>query len=136
MKKVRIIKSANRIYSVSFGFKQGINLYVNRMDGGIDMAVETNRSVFWQGIIIGGTVAAVSALLYAPKAGITLRKKIYKLFQLNKPLAQPRISVKHTMNSMAQNESDMAKLGEEMKHMKTNTQVTNSGMVPDPIQNE
>jgi hypothetical protein len=27
-------------------------------------------------------------------------------------------------------------LGKEMKHMETNSQVKNRGMVPDPIQNE
>jgi gas vesicle protein len=106
------------------------------MGGGNKMSAETNRSGFWQGILIGGAVATVSALLYTPKAGKRLRKKIFKLFQLNKPAIQPPTPAKHTINSMAQNEHEMAKLGAEMKHMKTNTQVKDSGMVPDPIQNE
>jgi hypothetical protein len=37
-------------------------------------------------------------------------------------------------SSMAQNEEEIKKLGKEMKQMKTNTQVLESGMVPDPIQ--
>jgi gas vesicle protein len=106
------------------------------MDGGNKMSTETNRSGFWQGILVGGALATVSTLLYAPKAGKSLRKKIVNLFHLKKPTIQPPSPVKHTINSMAQNEHEMAKLGEEMKHMETNTQVIKSGMVPDPIQNE
>jgi gas vesicle protein len=107
------------------------------MDGGNEMSTETtNSSGFWQGILIGGALATVSTLLYAPKARKSLRKKIVNLFQLKKSSIQPPSPVKHTINSMAQNEHEMAKLGEEMKHMKTNTQITKSGMVPDPIQNE
>jgi hypothetical protein len=35
---------------------------------------------------------------------------------------------------MAPSEQEMIKLGEEMKHMKTNSEVIESGMIPDPIQ--
>jgi gas vesicle protein len=101
------------------------------------MSTETKNNGFWQGILIGGAVATVSALLYAPKAGKHFRKKISDFFQTNnQSTATSSAPVNQTINSMAQNEHEMAKLGEEMKHMKTNTQVKDSGMVPDPIQNE
>jgi gas vesicle protein len=101
-----------------------------------------NNSGFWQGILIGGAVATVSALLYAPKAGKQVRSKITNLFRsitqapITASIPTPKVPVTQTINSMAQNEQEMAKLGQEMKHMQTNTQVKDSGMVPDPIQNE
>jgi gas vesicle protein len=101
------------------------------------MSTQTKNNGFWQGILIGGAVATVSALLYAPKAGKHFRKKISDLFHNNnQSTGTASAIVNQTINSMAQNEHEMAKLGEEMKHMKTNTQVKDSGMVPDPIQNE
>jgi gas vesicle protein len=109
------------------------------------MSTEAKNSSFWQGILIGGAVATVSALLYAPKAGKQVRNKITYLFRsLTQPASSSSSStdlnepapVTQTINSMVQSEDDMAKLGEEMKNMETNTQVKESGMVPDPIQNE
>lgn len=109
------------------------------------MSIEAkNNSGFWQGILIGGAVATVSALLYAPKAGKQVRKKITYLFRsitqapitASVPTQNSTVPATQTINSMAQNEKEMAKLGQEMKHMQTNTQVKDSGMVPDPIQNE
>jgi hypothetical protein len=49
---------------------------------------------------------------------------------------QPSIPKEQPINSMAHNEHEMKKLGDSMKQMQTNTQVTKSGMVPDPIQYE
>jgi gas vesicle protein len=106
------------------------------MDGGITMTTETSRNGFWQGILIGGAVATVSALLYAPKAGKYLRKQLNYLFSSNTQVPAALAPVNQTINSMAQNEHEMAKLGKEMKYMETNTQIQNKGMVPDPIQNE
>ncbi|CAK4863392.1 unnamed protein product [Aphanomyces euteiches] len=107
------------------------------------MSIEAkNNSGFWQGILIGGAVATVSALLYAPKAGKQVRSHLAALFRsitqapIPAPISTPTAAAPQTINSMAQNETEMAKLGNEMKHMKTNTQVKDSGMVPDPIQNE
>jgi gas vesicle protein len=108
------------------------------------MSIEAKNSGFWQGILIGGAVATVSALLYAPKAGKQVRERITYLFRslrqgpaaLTAATGTASAPVKQTINSMAQNEDEMAKLGQEMKYMKTNTQVKESGMVPDPIQNE
>jgi gas vesicle protein len=106
------------------------------MNGGISMTTETSRSGFWQGILIGGAVATVSSLLYAPKAGKYLRKQLTYLFSRNTQLPSAPAQVNQTINSMAQNEQEMAKLGKEMKHMDTNSQVKDKGMIPDPIQNE
>jgi gas vesicle protein len=106
------------------------------MDGGMAMLTVTTRGGFWQGILIGGAVATVSALLYAPKAGKHLRKQLNYLFSSNTQVPATSAAVNQTINSMAQNEQEMAKLGKEMKHMNTNTQVKEKGMVPDPIQNE
>jgi gas vesicle protein len=109
------------------------------------MSIEAkNNSGFWQGILIGGAVATVSALLYAPKAGKQVRRRLTNLFRsitkapitASAPTQTPTVPAPQTINSMAQNEQEMAKLGREMKHMQTNTQVKDSGMVPDPIQNE
>jgi gas vesicle protein len=101
------------------------------------MSAQVKNNGFWQGIFIGGAVATVSALLYAPIAGKHFRKKISDFFQTNNQSTGTTLApVNQTINSMAQNELEMAKLGEEMKHMKTNSQVKDSGMVPDPIQNE
>lgn len=108
------------------------------------MSIEAKNSGFWQGMLIGGAVATVSALLYAPRAGKQVREKITYLFRslTQAPTSSPSAAatapavVTQTINSMAQNEDEMVKLGEEMKHMETNTQVKESGMVPDPIQNE
>lgn len=36
--------------------------------------------------------------------------------------------------SMVQDEQDMKRLGNEMKAMKTNTQLQEEGLIPDPIQ--
>jgi gas vesicle protein len=100
------------------------------------MLTETKNNGFWRGILLGGALAAVSTI-YAPKAGKHFRKKISDFFQNNNQTkGTASAPVNQTINSMAQNEHEMAKLGEEMKHMKTNTQVKDSGMVPDPIQNE
>jgi gas vesicle protein len=106
------------------------------MNGGISMTTGTTRSGFWQGIFIGGAIATVSSLLFAPKAGKHLRKQLTYLFSSNTQVPSTHAPVNQTINSMAQNEQEMAKLGEEMKHMDTNTQVKNKGMIPDPIQNE
>jgi gas vesicle protein len=102
------------------------------------MSTQAKNNGFWQGILIGGAVATVSAILYAPKARKQFRKKISDFFQTNNQSkgTAALAPVNQTINSMAQNEHEMAKLGEEMKHMKTNSQVKDSGMVPDPIQNE
>ncbi|QGQ98281.1 YtxH domain-containing protein [Paenibacillus psychroresistens] len=107
------------------------------------MSIEAkNNSGFWQGILIGGAVATVSALLYAPKAGKQVRSTLTTLFRslTQAPVTATgqaiTVAAPQTINSMAQNETEMAKLGREMKHMQTNTQVKDSGMVPDPIQNE
>jgi gas vesicle protein len=101
------------------------------------MSIETRNSGFWQGILIGGAVATVSALLFAPKAGKLLRTQLTYLFSSNTQAPAPSApAASQTINSMAQNEHEMAKLGKEMKHMETNSQVKNRGMVPDPIQNE
>jgi gas vesicle protein len=107
------------------------------------MSTEAKNSGLWQGILIGGAVATVSALLYAPKAGKQVRKQISHLFcsLTQTPTSSASTGtapapVVQTINSMVQNEDEMVKLGEEMKYMDTNTQVKNKGMVPDPIQNE
>jgi gas vesicle protein len=105
-----------------------------------DMIMSTktkNNAGLLQGLIIGGAVGTISALLYAPKA-TKLRNSIIRLLQPNNNTAkqQTTVPVKQTMNSMAQNEDEMAKLGEEMKNMETNTQVAESGLIPDPIQYE
>jgi hypothetical protein len=42
--------------------------------------------------------------------------------------------IANIVNGMAQNEAEMKKLGKEMKSMKTNAEVVESGMVPDPAQ--
>ncbi len=39
-----------------------------------------------------------------------------------------------TTNSMAPTESEMVKLGKEMERMKTNAELADDGMVPDPKQ--
>jgi gas vesicle protein len=105
------------------------------MNGGNTMTKVTNRSGFLQGILIGGAVA--TALLYTPKAVKYLHKKITDFFQTTKQsIGTAPAPVLQTINSMAHNEHEMFKLGEEMKHMETNTQVKHRGMVPDPIQNE
>ncbi|MEX2462490.1 MAG: YtxH domain-containing protein [Paenibacillaceae bacterium] len=107
------------------------------------MSTETKNSGFWQGILIGGAVATVSTFLYAPKAGKQVRRTITYWFRSLTHAATSSTTtgtapalVAQTINSMAQNEDEMAKLGEEMKYMDNNTQVKDKGMVPDPIQNE
>jgi gas vesicle protein len=110
---------------------------LENLDGGMTMLTQAKSNGFWQGILIGGAVATVSALLYAPKARKQFRKKISDFFQSNKKSKGTALApLNQTINSMAQNEHEMAKLGEEMKYMKTNSQVKDSGMVPDPIQYE
>jgi gas vesicle protein len=100
------------------------------------MSTKTKNSGLLQGIIIGGAVGTISALLYAPKA-TKLRANIIRFLKPNNiTKQQPSVPVRQTMNSMAQNEDEMAKLGEEMKNMETNTQVADSGLIPDPIQYE
>lgn len=37
-------------------------------------------------------------------------------------------------NSMAPTEEEMVKLGEDMKQMKTNAEIIENGMIPDPAQ--
>jgi gas vesicle protein len=101
------------------------------------MLTQAKNNGFWQGILIGSAVATVSALLYTPKARKQFRKKIKEFFQTNNQTKGAALApVNQTINSMAQNEHEMTKLGEEMKYMKTNSQVKDSGMVPDPIQFE
>jgi gas vesicle protein len=125
--------------------KIGVYIFNRNKEGGITMSIEAkNNSGFWQGILIGGAVATVSALLYAPKAGKQVRSRITNLFRsiIQAPIKAsvttqtPIVPAPQTINSMAQNEQEMAKLGREMKHMPTNSQVKVRGMVPDPIQNE
>jgi gas vesicle protein len=100
------------------------------------MSTKSKNSGLLQGLIIGGAVGTISALLYAPKA-TKLRENIIRFLKPNNTTKQqPSTPVKHTINSMAQNEDEMAKLGEEMKYMETNSQVADSGMIPDPIQYE
>jgi gas vesicle protein len=106
------------------------------MNGGKTMITVTTRSGFWQGILIGGAVATVSVLLYAPKAGKHLRKQLNYLFSSGTQVPATLAPVNQTINSMAQNEQEMVRLGKEMKHMDTNSQVKDKGMIPDPIQNE
>jgi gas vesicle protein len=102
----------------------------------IAMSTKTKNNGLLQGLIIGGAVGTISALLCAPRAS-KLRGNIIRFLKTNPtPKQQPPASVKQTINSMAQNEDEMAKLGEEMKNMETNTQVAESGMIPDPIQYE
>lgn len=43
-------------------------------------------------------------------------------------------ATKTTLNSMAPTEEEMIKLGADMEQMKTNAEVIESGMIPDPIQ--
>lgn len=38
------------------------------------------------------------------------------------------------MNTMAPNEKEMIKLGKDMKNMKTNSEIIDEGIVPDPKQ--
>ncbi|WP_337098363.1 hypothetical protein [Paenibacillus sp. YIM B09110] len=38
------------------------------------------------------------------------------------------------MNTMAPNEQEIIRLGLDMKHMKTNSEIMEEGLVPDPIQ--
>ncbi|MDQ1911032.1 hypothetical protein RAC89_11275 [Paenibacillus sp. GD4] len=52
----------------------------------------------------------------------------------NDPGKRRKRSLQHTMNSMASSEEDVVRLGKVMSNMPTNSQVRESGMVPDPIQ--
>jgi hypothetical protein len=44
-----------------------------------------------------------------------------------------KAELEQTMNTMAPTEEEMIKLGEDMEKMATNTEVIESGMIPDPI---
>jgi hypothetical protein len=72
------------------------------------------------GALIGGIAVKASFRRTAPKLAP---------IQTSLPKPQP-------INGMAQNEHEMKQLGDSMKQMPTNTQVAESGMVPDPIQYE
>ena len=45
-----------------------------------------------------------------------------------------KADLKETTNSMAPTEEEMIKLGEDMERMKTNAEVIENGMIPDPVQ--
>jgi hypothetical protein len=73
------------------------------------------------GVVIGSIAAKTSSRKAAPKFAPT----------------QPSLSkAPQPINGMAQNEHEMKKLGDSMKEMPTNTEVAESGMIPDPIQYE
>ena len=47
---------------------------------------------------------------------------------------EPTSNIDEQMNTMAPNEEDMKQLGRDMKRMKTNSELEEKGIVPDPQQ--
>ncbi|MDQ0112097.1 hypothetical protein [Paenibacillus harenae] len=60
-----------------------------------------------------------------------LRARIKHEFDKEKQAAKKKSAA---MNSMAPNEREIIRLGMDMKHMKTNSEIMEEGLVPDPIQ--
>ncbi len=54
--------------------------------------------------------------------------------QIENPLSKKKHQPIKKENSMTTNLEDAKKLGKEMEHMKTNQQIEEEGLTPDPIQ--
>lgn len=113
-------------------------------------AMETKSKGIWKGLLAGGLIGAATGLLFAPRLGKDTRLKLNEDASKNKGrigewmnLAQEQGSLpaetKEKLavsdnSSLAQNEAEMKRLGKEMDAMKTNSELSRDGFVPDPVQ--
>ncbi|MDF2722465.1 MAG: hypothetical protein K0Q59_2140 [Paenibacillus sp.] len=65
---------------------------------------------------------------------IAALSKLFELEQMFSSASSQAPPESATNGSMAPNEQEIKKLGNEMKNMKTNTELMDEGIIPDPIQ--